>query len=432
MRFVVGKLSFVTFGLVPVILGSVALGGHRAHTAVCDSADFILVEKVGMCRRPQLADRESKARQEPAVAERRLAGAETKPQQQEAEKERPLAEAQRRRQQMHEEESNRAEILIGKVDRLLEAVAKAQRENEARQERAEADRRQAEAERKCQTDNALSEAVATARSGTRIAWFFEIGGLVVVITAAWYIARSTRRLANRVTGALDVVAADSRKMFQAMQDADAASQREKEAQRRKAEILSSGVDRLLEVVTAAAEGDLTKQVEVTGHEPIDELAAGIEKLLENVSKVSGLVSEIRPDRRILLAEDGPENRRLISSLLKTAGAQVSLAENGQIALEKALAAKEAGDTFDVILMDMQMPVMDGYEATALLRDMDYTNPIIALTAHALGQDRQKCIDAGCDDYLSKPMDREHLVVAVAKHIRGHQRAGKAHASTLAL
>ena len=73
-----------------------------------------------------------------------------------------------------------------------------------------------------------------------------------------------------------------------------------------------------------------------------------------------------------MADDGPENQQLISSLLKKARAEVSLAENGQIALEMALAAKETGQTFDVILMDMQMPVMDGYEATTLLREMGYT------------------------------------------------------------
>jgi CheY-like chemotaxis protein len=112
---------------------------------------------------------------------------------------------------------------------------------------------------------------------------------------------------------------------------------------------------------------------------------------------------------ILLAEDGPDNQRLIAFLLRKAGAQVELAENGQIALEVALAAQKAGDPFDVILMDMQMPVMDGYEATQKLRNAGYREPILALTAHAMIGDRQKCMDVGCDDYISKPIDPKKMV-----------------------
>ncbi len=118
--------------------------------------------------------------------------------------------------------------------------------------------------------------------------------------------------------------------------------------------------------------------------------------------------------RVLLVEDGPDNQRLIALLLEKAGASVELADNGRIGLEKALARAQAGETFDVILMDMQMPEMDGYEATRRLRAAGYRGPVIALTAHAMAKDRQQCLEAGCDEYITKPVDRRHLLGTVRR------------------
>lgn len=112
--------------------------------------------------------------------------------------------------------------------------------------------------------------------------------------------------------------------------------------------------------------------------------------------------------RILLAEDGPDNQRLISFVLKKAGANVTVVENGQLAVDAAMKALEESNPFNVILMDMQMPLLDGYGAAALLRAKDYRGIIIALTAHAMASDRGKCIQAGCDGYATKPIEKEKL------------------------
>jgi signal transduction histidine kinase/ActR/RegA family two-component response regulator len=116
--------------------------------------------------------------------------------------------------------------------------------------------------------------------------------------------------------------------------------------------------------------------------------------------------------RVLVAEDQADTRIVIQSLLENAGYEVSVVENGLRALDEARRAWDGGRAFDVILLDMQMPVLDGYEATTALRAAGYDRPILAVTAHAMAGDRERCIAAGCDDYTSKPIDRTALLDAI--------------------
>ncbi len=113
--------------------------------------------------------------------------------------------------------------------------------------------------------------------------------------------------------------------------------------------------------------------------------------------------------RILLVEDGIDNQRLLSAHLRNSGADVVIAENGQVAVDLM-----ATNPFDLVLMDMQMPVMDGYTATAELRRRGFTMPVIALTAYAMEEDRKKCMASGCTDYLSKPINRDLLLNTVSR------------------
>ena len=126
---------------------------------------------------------------------------------------------------------------------------------------------------------------------------------------------------------------------------------------------------------------------------------------------------VRPPR-ILIAEDYADNRCLIVHLLKKSGAQVDEAEHGKIAVAMALAAVKANAAYDLILMDMQMPEMDGYTATRTLRAQGYTGPIVALTAYSMTGDRENCLAAGCDDYLSKPLSPTEFWPVIARQLMG--------------
>ena len=121
--------------------------------------------------------------------------------------------------------------------------------------------------------------------------------------------------------------------------------------------------------------------------------------------------------RVLVVDDSPENRQLVNVVLTDAGIDVVEASNGLEAVEKVRA-----ESFDVVLMDMQMPVMDGYEATRTLRKEGFTTTIIAFTAHALAGFEQEIKEVGCDSYLTKPIDIDLLLERLAHEIGGTKAA----------
>lgn len=122
-----------------------------------------------------------------------------------------------------------------------------------------------------------------------------------------------------------------------------------------------------------------------------------------------------PGMRVLLAEDGIDNQRLISHLLRKAGAEVTIVADGREAVAALEEVQPTDRAFNIVLMDMQMPVMDGYAATRKLRELGYRIPIVAVTAHAMQGDCERCLAAGCDDYLTKPIDRIVLINKLAEY-----------------
>ena len=132
--------------------------------------------------------------------------------------------------------------------------------------------------------------------------------------------------------------------------------------------------------------------------------------------------------RILLAEDGRDNQFLIAYHLRKAGAEVDIAANGRIALELLGHAAAEGRPYELLLTDIQMPEMDGYTLARSLRESGSALAIVALTAHAMAEDRQKCLDAGCDDYAVKPIDKARLLETCARWIGKRGGAGREQAA----
>ncbi|MGH8112074.1 MAG: response regulator, partial [Rhodanobacteraceae bacterium] len=127
--------------------------------------------------------------------------------------------------------------------------------------------------------------------------------------------------------------------------------------------------------------------------------------------------------RVLLVEDHPVNQKVAQKLLERLGLSVDVADNGETALDKL-----NGEAYALVLMDCQMPVLDGYSATRRLREIERDQakprmPVIAMTAHAMSGDRERCLQAGMDDYLSKPLDRRLLERTLVRWLQHAARTG---------
>lgn len=127
--------------------------------------------------------------------------------------------------------------------------------------------------------------------------------------------------------------------------------------------------------------------------------------------------------RILIAEDHLDNLNLFGHILSEAGFDVVMVKNGEEACQEVTEAEKRGTQFAAVLMDMRMPVLDGYEATTQLREQYPKLPIIAVTAYAMIGDREKCMDAGCTDFLAKPFNQRELVSMVRSHTGGTEARG---------
>tara|TARA_B110001454_G_scaffold219099_1_gene249917 strand:+ start:20309 stop:22630 length:2322 start_codon:yes stop_codon:yes gene_type:complete len=143
-----------------------------------------------------------------------------------------------------------------------------------------------------------------------------------------------------------------------------------------------------------------------------EIAVGLAdiKVSENIP-VRNKSAQNSKQGRVLIVDDAIDNRLLLEMFLKKYQVETVSAANGQEAVQAAL-----NSHFDIVLMDVQMPIMDGFEAVKQLRDQNYTQPVIALTAHAMRGDRERCIEKGFDDYIQKPINRQTLEACLNQYL----------------
>ena len=119
--------------------------------------------------------------------------------------------------------------------------------------------------------------------------------------------------------------------------------------------------------------------------------------------------------RILLAEDNEINQMVVQAMLGVEGPEIVIVGDGRMAVERV--RQDGGDAFDVVLMDIQMPDMDGYEATRLILEFAPDLPVIGQTAHAMHETVQQCLAAGMVAHIAKPIDRHELIAMIQRHAR---------------
>jgi signal transduction histidine kinase/DNA-binding response OmpR family regulator len=154
--------------------------------------------------------------------------------------------------------------------------------------------------------------------------------------------------------------------------------------------------------------------------PTHALDATTIRLPRSLNPAQSWIANSPLDCRVLVVDDRREIRYLVRQFIEEAGGRAYTVGDGHSSFEAIQSAARENQPFDIVLMDMQMPGLDGYEATRQLRAQGFSRPIIALTADAMKGNREKCLEAGCDDYLSKPIDREILVEMVARYTSSAQ------------
>ena len=239
-------------------------------------------------------------------------------------------------------------------------------------------------------------------------------GNAIKFTERGHVVLAYRHLAEKLTievqdTGVGLTPTQSRHLFQLFSQVDSSTTR-KYTGTGLGLILSRRLARLLGGDVVLAESVLGKGSKFVISVKLEDPAGKAE--IHNAETARSVAKDALVGRKVLVIDDSEDNRFFIDRVLSTQGMTVSLAHNGLEGAEKA-----RQNDFDIIIMDIQMPVMDGYTATQKIRASGFRNPIIALTAHAMEGDRMKCLEAGCDSYLTKPIRVNALIQSMVEMLQ---------------